>query len=73
MTLAQALANDCHHRNRLLSQLRQLIFEAENHISDLQRQIEQHETKAANVLLSRWELVAQVWREAKAEVEDGRP
>jgi len=60
-------------RNRLLAQLRRIIFEAEDHARDLAIQIEQHETKAAAVLLSGWERVAQVWREKKAEVEDGRP
>ena len=59
-------------RNRLLVRLRAFIFEAEDHVCDLEHQIEQHETKAANVLLSGWKRVLEVWREMKAKVEDGR-
>ena len=59
-------------RNRLLAQLRRLIFEAEDQISELQRQLERDDTPAANVLLAGWEHVAQEWRYRKAEVEDGQ-
>jgi hypothetical protein len=55
-------------RNRVLVQIRALIYAAEDKIRDLEPQ----RTKAAAVLLSGWERVAQVWREKKAEVEDGR-
>jgi hypothetical protein len=55
-------------RNRALVQLRALIYAAEDKIRDLEPQ----QTKAAAVLLSDWERVAQVWRELKAEVEDGK-
>lgn len=59
-------------RNRLLVRLRVLIYEAEDHVRDLEHQIAHQETKAANVLLSGWKEVAQVWRERKAKVEDGQ-
>ena len=55
-------------RNRVLVQIRQIIFAAEDKIRDLEPQ----QTKAAAVLLSGWERVAQVWRELKAQVEDGK-
>jgi hypothetical protein len=55
-------------RNRALVQLRALIYAAEDKVHGLETQ----QTKAAAVLLSGWERVAQVWREKKAEVEDGR-
>ena len=55
-------------RNRVLVQIRQIIFAAEDKIRDLEPQ----QTKAAAVLLSGWEGVAQVWRELKAQVEDGK-
>ena len=54
-------------RNRLLVQLRALIYAAEDKVRDLEPQ----QTKAAAVLLSGWEQVAQVWREKKAEVDGG--
>ena len=55
-------------RNRVLVQIRALIYAAEDKIRDLEPQ----QTKAAAVLLSGWERVAQVWRELKAQVEDGK-
>ena len=55
-------------RNRVLVQLRALIYAAEDKIRDLEPQ----QTKAAAVLLSGWERIAQVWRELKAETEDGK-
>lgn len=59
-------------RNRLLVRLRALIFEAEDHVRDLEHQIAHQETKAANVLLSGWKQVLEVWRETKASVEDAK-
>lgn len=56
------------NRNRVLVQIRALIYAAEDKIRDLEPQ----QTKAAAVLLSGWERVAQVWRELKAQVEDGK-
>ena len=55
-------------RNRVLVQIRALIYAAEDKIRDLEPQ----QTKAAAVLLSGWERIAQVWRELKAETEDGK-
>ena len=59
-------------RARLVVSMQTLIFEAEDHVRDLEHQIAHQETKAANVLLSGWLEVALVWRERKEKVEDGR-
>ena len=59
-------------RNRLIVQLRQLIFAADDKIADLEHQQKHQETNAGAVLLSGWKEVAQVWRERKAKVEDAK-
>ena len=54
-------------RTCLKARLRDLIYAAEQRARDVENQ----ETKAANVLYRGFYSVAQVWRELLAEVEDG--
>jgi NADH:ubiquinone oxidoreductase subunit D len=61
-------------RARLIATINMEINRAKEHAAYLGLcQAHLGQTQAASILASGWEQVAQVWREAKAKVEDGRP